>query len=524
MAMGQRVRLLLAGPGTGKTTRIKSIIDAEFADAHNILVLSFTNATVNDLRRDLRQYTAIDCCTLHSYALRINPLGDRYVMDKKVELPIVEKLAKDLDVDFTFLCEILGCISFDAMVSECLRFLGANPAYSTEKVGTLDLLVVDEYQDFNEQERALIEAVSQHACETIILGDDDQSIYSFKDADPDGIIALYERQDVVHIPHEHMCHRCPDVVVKRATRLISHNRIRVEKPLNCTGKPGTVTQRQFMSQAAANEFIADEIAHLRAQSVPEPRPSILVLSSVSYYANDLAAILDEREIEYVNFWIPPIPDEDWVRLWQLRAIYGRKRVLNLVLLRRTLTPHFQGKVKEVLRGAVAKGFVSESVAGEIAPFYGDDFSGLLAEPPSLRVLVERHMEYAEIAARVDEANLAFSVESLVRNLGAPVQFEPGLVNIMSIHRSKGLQADAVFINGLVDGVLPNGADGLDTIEAQRRLLYVGVTRTLASLYLVSPVEWEGKYVHRLDKSQFAFDYRKKLWNGRASRFLDEMTR
>lgn len=93
---------------------------------------------------------------------------------------------------------------------------------------------------------------------------------------------------------------------------------------------------------------------------------------------------------------------------------------------------------------------------------------------------------------------------------------------MSIHKSKGLQAEAVFVNGLVDGVLPNKAKGIDTIEAQRRLLFVGVTRALRALYLLSSVEWDGMYVQRLDKSQFQYKWTKKKYNGRTSTFVGEM--
>jgi len=76
--------------------------------------------------------------------------------------------------------------------------------------------------------------------------------------------------------------------------------------------------------------------------------------------------------------------------------------------------------------------------------------------------------------------------------------------------------------GLVDGVMPNKIKGLDTIEAQRRLLFVGMTRAKYCLYIISPVEWDGKFVHRLDKSQFKYNYKKKIYCGRASKFINDM--
>jgi len=86
--------MLAAGPATGKSTCVKGILDREFAGASRILVLSFTNATVNDLRREFEECQALDCCTHHDHAMSIDPLGDRYVLDTKTELPLVEEAAR----------------------------------------------------------------------------------------------------------------------------------------------------------------------------------------------------------------------------------------------------------------------------------------------------------------------------------------------------------------------------------------------------------------------------------------------
>ena len=106
--------------------------------------------------------------------------------------------------------------------------------------------------------------------------------------------------------------------------------------------------------------------------------------------------------------------------------------------------------------------------------------------------MQQYAEFQSVAARVDEENLIESLDKLLRDIKPLPKFQKGFVNLMSIHKSKGLQAETVFVNALVDGVLPNKARGVDTLEAQRRLLFVGMTRALRSLYLISPVEWDGK--------------------------------
>ena len=75
---------------------------------------------------------------------------------------------------------------------------------------------------------------------------------------------------------------------------------------------------------------------------------------------------------------------------------------------------------------------------------------------------------------------------------------------------------------MTDGIIPNITDGIDSVEAYRRLLFVGMTRTMKSRYLISTVEWEGKYVNKVDKTKFRFIPRRKIWFGRASSFINEL--
>ncbi len=96
------------------------------------------------------------------------------------------------------------------------------------------------------------------------------------------------------------------------------------------------------------------------------------------------------------------------------------------------------------------------------------------------------------------------------------------VKIMSIHKSKGLGAEHVFMIGLVEGVIPNVAKGNDTIESQRRLFYVGMTRAKKSLHLLSSINLEGRYANTVNKPDFKFDTRSRMWKGKASRFIEEL--
>lgn len=517
--------MLLAGPGTGKTCSTKRLVDEEYGDARRILLLSFTNATVHDLTESFADYPQVSCYTLHSYALKINHLTDYYILDSSVEAPCIAKLATDLDVDFRFLCRQFRCITFDAMISECLAFLKTNPVYAKDQIGALDLLIVDEYQDLNAVERELVEAIAVYAGETIILGDDDQSIYGFKDADPDGIIQLYQRDDVDKIDHANNCYRCPDSVVSCASNLIRHNRNRVDKPWNPTGRAGDCIHQQFRTQSETNTYIADEIDRLRREDLEsgaEPETSILVLSAMRFYVDDLVDQLVNRNSEVVDFWTQAIDPDDYRRIWWIRVIMSSRKVLNLIFLSKGLSQHFRKKFKAVLKTALDGGFDERAVLVELLPMFEAElvkYIDTAIEPAELAAVVT---DLAPLLQKVDPADLEKSLDALLKNANPAKRFKPGAVNVMSIHKSKGLQADVVFITGLVDGVLPNSDKGVDTIEAQRRLLFVGVTRAIRTLHLISTVEWDGAVVHKVDKSQFKFSPVSRKWKATTSKFVNEM--
>jgi superfamily I DNA/RNA helicase len=517
--------MLLAGPGTGKTTSIKHLIDDEFGSAQRILVLSFTNATVNDLSSSFADSQHVRCYTLHSFALKINHLTDYYILESSREAPCLRKLAQDLDLDFGFLCRQLRCITFDAMISECLSFLRTNPVYGQDQIGILDLLVVDEYQDFNLVERELVDAIASYAGETIILGDDDQSIYGFKDADPDGIIQLYRRDDVHKIEHANNCYRCPDSVVNCAINLIRNNRNRVDKPWHATGRDGECTHRQCRTQSDSNEYIASEIERVKAQdhlNGDDNSTGILVLSPVRFYVDELVVILEDRGIEVVDFWKQAIDPEDYRRIWWIRAILSTRRLPNLIFLSRNLTPHFRKKFRAALGKGLQEGSTLQAILADVQPMFDAALAAFLENRPELEELAEAVPEFAALIARVDSTDLETSLDRLLRDANPAKEFTSGAVNLMSIHKSKGLQADVVFVTGLVDGVLPNSDEGVDTIEAQRRLLFVGITRAIRSLHLVSTVEWDGAVVHKVDKSQFKYSPRSRNYKATTSKFVIEM--
>lgn len=513
------MKILLSGPGTGKTSKIQEMIHQEYDDAENILVLSFTNATVNDLTESFKDWPNVSCYTLHSYALKINHLIDFHILDNEAELPIIKKIVDKIDIEYSELSRMLKFITFDDMIKKCVSFLNVNPAYGKENIGNLDLLIVDEFQDFNEDERALVYQIVNHSEESFILGDDDQSIYGFKDADPQGIIDLYNNESVEKISNENKCYRCPDKIVRYSSKLIQKNRTRIKKKWECSGKAGNIHFIQKISQEESAAYICDEIEKIISK---DPTDSILILSPVGFYSELVTNELDEREIIYVDFWKKRIEIEQWMTIWWLHAIYSDNRFLNILFLSKFLSTYRKRKFLEIIKNSFNNNFDDTKIINDLFPIFTDSNIKFVKDIPLIDEFFDQPQNCEEIREMIDSNDISKSISNLSQTIRQNTEYENNGINIMSIHKSKGLQAKHVFIFGLVDGVLPNKTRGLETIEAQRRLLFVGMTRALENLYLVSTIQWEGKIVHKLDKSQFKYIYQKKIYYGRTSSFIEEM--
>src|SRR3972149_2135107 len=250
-------KILVAGPGTGKTRKIKEIF-ASYGSTAKVLILSFTNATVLDLLGEFKKCNLpIDgesCLTLHKFALKINHLLNFHILNDR-EKDILLDLAKRLEVTPQILMESLSTITFDMMIDSSADFIKNNVLYAHEKIGELDLLIIDEYQDFNARERKFIQTISQYAKSTFILGDDDQCIYGFKDADVDGIISAYNNTQTERVPHDNVCYRCPDDIVKACNKLIRNNKTRIDKELKISNKSGEVLLEQLADETNMASFL-----------------------------------------------------------------------------------------------------------------------------------------------------------------------------------------------------------------------------------------------------------------------------
>jgi len=223
----------LAGPGTGKTYTFRKIIESDYFRGKKILILSFINKLVDDLKQDFQNYTNVEVSTLHSFAsklaqingvnkLRLEPKLDEIVFGKhfnysesfnNLDIPTEEYKFYTARQDF-YSGDKEKVYSFNSIIYFILEVFGKDKSL----IPHFDLVLIDEFQDFNKLESELIFLLNQNN-KVLLVGDDDQSLYSFKNARPQLIRNLYSDNKNISFTLEY-CYRCTDVIVSAVNSLI----------------------------------------------------------------------------------------------------------------------------------------------------------------------------------------------------------------------------------------------------------------------------------------------------------------
>jgi len=504
------IKILLAGPGTGKTTKIKEIIQ-NHGNPTKFLVISFTNATVNDLQKNLLGIGVPEknCMTLHSFAVKYNIDKSRHLLLSPEESTL-KKIEKGAKISFEKLCDFLSATTFDQMIYRFVEYAKNNPLYLENELEDFDSIIIDEYQDFNHNEQNLIDILINKINTSYILGDDDQCIYDFKDASSDKIISIHKSQNNEVISHEHICYRCPDKIVEHGTHLIKNNSKRVEKEWSKSGRVGTLEHFQLNNSEEVAEHIYQKLVELKFENS-------LILTPVAFAVEPVIKKLQENNIKFSNFFIDKIPAELIEKSWEIKSIFGNFNYLNLTLLGYKKLSN-RKKFYECLKNQFDKGQDCSNLIQVLNAKIPDN---LKDNQKSIEDFLsdDYYSDILELYKKAKGESLNEKLENIFREIE---QEKEESIRIMSIHKSKGLGESNVFIVGLNEGVLPRDREKNDNIEAQRRLFFVGITRAKNSLFLYSNLEIEGKYANKVNKSSFKWNIRKKSLYGKTSTFVNEL--
>jgi superfamily I DNA/RNA helicase len=345
---------VLAGPGTGKTfamiRRIARLLE-DGVEPKRILAITFTRTAARDLKEQLSKLGIaktedVRAVTLHSFCYSILAREDVFESTQRKARPLLSfelnQLINDLASEFSgknrtkklltayeaawarwqheeagapqeptdqkFQHALLDwlifhrCMLIGELVPLTLSFSRQNPALYL--LPEFDHVLVDEYQDLNKSDQTLVEALGQVGA-LIVIGDDNQSIYSFRHANPEGI-RTFQKGHLGAIPFEiSECQRCPPNIVSISNALISHDRRRSrEIPLVPNGKrrPADIYIVQHGDVNEEIESIADFVDHY-LNGHPDTKPGqILILATRRFIGNGIRDALISRKRNALSYF------------------------------------------------------------------------------------------------------------------------------------------------------------------------------------------------------------------------------
>lgn len=577
---------LLAGPGTGKTMcltrRICFLIEDKKVEPQEICALTFTRAAAYELRRrveaEIGRNRMPKISTLHSFALtqllrncaQLNSLPqplriaddweERHIIleDLKalLELGKIDKargLLNQLSADWQQLTadkpqwdqrfpnprflgawrehrHIYGYVLRAELVYQLKHALEEHGEFQLE--GPIKHLIVDEYQDLNRCDLAVIKGVADSGATVYVAGDDDQSIYGFRMAHPEGIRRFPEHYAPAAQLALELCKRCDREILEYGLFVARQDFRRIEKPLRAEdGRTGAqIAVLRFRDQDEEARGVAALCQYLIKERQIEPHQVLILLrsdhdgvfSSVLRQAlsaqnvpvgvatgdtNPFNASSGRQVLAFLRLLSSRTDDLAWRTLLEVRGNgLGPKAVNTLYEVARTRDARFADALRMICDDMALGGRHGRRIKTEVEAIQAiiEELSTLLPSERENEKVMDLTEAITQIVQRLVEdeverqairrqCGLAIqeveprSINALVRALESSSEdieqeIEEGKVNILTMHKAKGLTAEAVIIVAAEDEYLPGRAQG-EAVGDERRLLYVSLTRAKHHLFL-----------------------------------------
>ncbi|MCB9228366.1 MAG: UvrD-helicase domain-containing protein [Deltaproteobacteria bacterium] len=388
-------------------------------------------------------------------------------------------------------------------------------------------IMIDEYQDTNPAQFALISELVSEDQNLCVVGDDDQSIYSWRGADPGNILTFRQQYPTAHEIRLEQNYRCSNTIIQAAASLIRNNRTRVDKQLWTENPSGElISEDEYYDGELEAAMIAENIRKEQklypfAQTAVFYRTNAqsrlfeenLRRQNIPYRIYGALRFYDRAEIRDILAWIRLMvnPGDD---LAFQRAIVTPPRGIGattLVLIKDQALKE-GSSLLDSLRMLAAQPELPR-VTKKLQAFLGDfdklrqdclgaspdDVIGLILtgtgyhkwqqkkDPEQAK---DRLANIHELSVAISSYYEAFPETSLAEwlrdlALAGSEEESDGGVSLMTLHSAKGLEFDRVYIAGVEDKLLPhvNSMEDSKALEEERRLLYVGMTRAKQKLSL-----------------------------------------
>lgn len=448
-------------------------------------------------------------------------------------LPLLEQI-KDVQARYERRKKSSNSLDFDDLLEKTLRMLKEHEEIAAFYRRQFQFILVDEYQDTNKIQADFIDLLAAEHRNVMVVGDDAQSIYSWRGANFQNILAFPRRYPNAQVFKIELNYRSVPEILEVANAAISANVQQFRKQLSATrltnsAKPALVALNDGGEQA---QFVAQRILELRDEGIE--LNEIAVLYRAHYHAVELQLELSRRGIPYqitsgirffeqahikdvaafIRFVANPRDEVAFKRMVRLLPGIGGRSAENLwgsweeSLYQNEAIVSWSERLLPMSVGARAKKSWQQlaDTLDEIAPngapkqptemimaiveaIY-DDYAKATFANYELRK--EDLNQLAGFARQFKDIHEFLTQLALISNVDAEPAVNQGgdteAVNLSSVHQAKGLEFHSVFVIWLTDGMFPStrSLDTREAIEEERRLFYVAITRARDELYLTYP--------------------------------------
>lgn len=586
--------LVLAGAGSGKTrvltTSIAYLIEEKNIDPRNIIAITFTNKAANEMKERISNLLNMDVShlwigTFHSICARILRMNiDKIGYDKNFTIydssdqktlvkEIINELGLKEDITPREALSVISQAKNKSMTPD--EFLQLNTYYTkgdsyyeiykkyeekkfyynaldfddlidkvlylfSKDIETLKFyqekfqyVFVDEYQDTNNSQYELIKYFSGFHNNITVVGDADQSIYSFRGADISNILNFekdFKDADVIKLEQNY---RSTDKILDTANVLIENNSERKDKNLWTDNKNGSKPiYRSTNVESEEAKFVLDNIKELtyqgydakdfailyRTNAQSRSFEEILMKNLINYKVIGGLKFYDRKEIKdlvsYLKIIVNPKDDLALKRIInepkrgignksiaELENIASLHEISILDLIR---LDEFRTLLTDRLKKLADKFYMPlKNIFDNIEKYkIVDLINEVLDKSGYLKMLetsysvedrsrIDNINEFISSAAEYEEENSDDTIFDYLENLSLlsdldKTEDKDNSVSLMTMHAAKGLEFPIVFVVGLDEGLFP-GKRSIDegNVEEERRLFYVGITRAREKLFLTS---------------------------------------
>ena len=586
--------LVLAGAGSGKTrvltTSIAYLIEEKNIDPRNIIAITFTNKAANEMKERISNLLNMDVShlwigTFHSICARILRMNiDKIGYDKNFTIydssdqktlvkEIINELGLKEDITPREALSVISQAKNKSMTPD--EFLQLNTYYTkgdsyyeiykkyeekkfyynaldfddlidkvlylfSKDIETLKFyqekfqyVFVDEYQDTNNSQYELIKYFSGFHNNITVVGDADQSIYSFRGADISNILNFekdFKDADVIKLEQNY---RSTDKILDTANVLIENNSERKDKNLWTDNKNGSrPIYRSTNVESEEAKFVLDNIKELtyqgydakdfailyRTNAQSRSFEEILMKNLINYKVIGGLKFYDRKEIKdlvsYLKIIVNPKDDLALKRIInepkrgignksiaELESISSLHEISMLDLIR---LDEFRPLLTDRLKKLADKFYMPlKDIFDNIEKYkIVDLINEVLDKSGYLKMLetsysvedrsrIDNINEFISSAAEYEEENSDDTIFDYLENLSLlsdldKTEDKDNSVSLMTMHAAKGLEFPIVFVVGLDEGLFP-GKRSIDegNVEEERRLFYVGITRAREKLFLTN---------------------------------------